>query len=928
MVSKRKLDKNTPVSAATSKTGKTGKFQPRPFAESRDSQELAVTSPEQRVTSPPVDHTPISDGVARHSHVTAPAPIQAKLTIGEPNDRYEQEADQIAEQVVEQLHRPAASRTITATSAPSQDSSLSPEQPSVSSHPIQRKAASETPANPSTELEQQIQVAQSGGQPLAPELQTQMGQQLGADLSRVRIHTDSQADTLNRSIQAKAFTTNQDIFFRNGAYQPNSKAGQKLIAHELVHTVQQGSSPIVQRQGTTPTLSAAHQSLQTSTRFLQRKRVIVTAKTSIHKREEGKDQGKIKSTNISPGSIVEVSDTDSEHIKDSQGNIRWFYKKGGGGYIRASKVLVLSGSATPSGNPKGEEDLLGGFNESVLGTTEGGLSDKSGAIEDEHKEAEKSGMLDPNAESPDTSELDTAAGAFGVTTGLLGMALSFKKIFANNEKGLAEVITRVGRSALVGLGKAAAGISGIVGANSEENSSGAERASAASEWTSGFAGAIETLSGAVKTVRKIVEVIRIWGSDDEYSKPERAKLGSEIVSSVLSTAKGAVESVKRFMDIFDSSTEGLAQAIPGLGIAISAVKMIVQGYYLSESAVHLHKIRTISPDLMAEKRPGNVSEEEFDRARKDYKSDRAKLSNLEHRKQSKEAKNESRQAAIDSLEQKEEELEQERKTIEDNLTQWRQQQKQSPSKELEEEIKRGERNIKRIDDELNGTKWTSGIRQKKRDLTTKRDATQRKVTGADKDIERMRGSVASYDVTQDDLEEIDLAKELKSGNRKRIVRQSIHLGTELTKIAAEIATLSGAGAHAGIALKASAAGVDVSLPFFRALKQYGRKKAAKNQAKGKQGGLSQSLFNADKSDMAKLSERKRHTLTIFKMVNNLNNDIPAPGTAPTEEQSKKIKRVQVFIEATGCDTQQLYRLNGDPEKQAALILQSFYKREF
>jgi hypothetical protein len=62
----------------------------------------------------------------------------------------------------------------------------------------------------------------------------------GTDFSSVRVHTDSGADTLNKELNAKAFTTGQDIFFRRGEYSPGSDGGKKLIAHELTHVVQQG----------------------------------------------------------------------------------------------------------------------------------------------------------------------------------------------------------------------------------------------------------------------------------------------------------------------------------------------------------------------------------------------------------------------------------------------------------------------------------------------------------------------------------------------------------------------------------------------------------------------------------------------------------------------------------------------------------------
>ena len=62
---------------------------------------------------------------------------------------------------------------------------------------------------------------------------------MGADFSKVRVHTDVTSNQLNQSIHARAFTTGQDVFFKQGAYNPSSKDGQKLIAHELTHVVQQ-----------------------------------------------------------------------------------------------------------------------------------------------------------------------------------------------------------------------------------------------------------------------------------------------------------------------------------------------------------------------------------------------------------------------------------------------------------------------------------------------------------------------------------------------------------------------------------------------------------------------------------------------------------------------------------------------------------------
>lgn len=83
-----------------------------------------------------------------------------------------------------------------------------------------------------------------GGQPLDTALQKQASDAMGHDLSGVRVHTSPEADDLSHQLGAKAFTTNQDVFFREGAYEPHSSAGQELIAHELTHVVQQSSGAV------------------------------------------------------------------------------------------------------------------------------------------------------------------------------------------------------------------------------------------------------------------------------------------------------------------------------------------------------------------------------------------------------------------------------------------------------------------------------------------------------------------------------------------------------------------------------------------------------------------------------------------------------------------------------------------------------------
>ncbi|NJL46812.1 MAG: DUF4157 domain-containing protein [Leptolyngbyaceae cyanobacterium SM2_5_2] len=167
---------------------------------------------------PPADSPPANPPPSETNQPT----IQAKLTLGEPNDLYEQEADQVASQAG---HVP-----------------LAPVQAKPHITPlVQRQSEGQGSIDP--QVEQGIHQTQGGGQPLHQSVQRSMEHALGADFRGVRIHADGKADQLNRALSARAFTTGQDIYFKQGEYQPGSQVGQKLLAHELVHTIQQSPHP-------------------------------------------------------------------------------------------------------------------------------------------------------------------------------------------------------------------------------------------------------------------------------------------------------------------------------------------------------------------------------------------------------------------------------------------------------------------------------------------------------------------------------------------------------------------------------------------------------------------------------------------------------------------------------------------------------------
>jgi hypothetical protein len=88
-----------------------------------------------------------------------------------------------------------------------------------------------------------IATANGSGHTLDVGTRERMSPHIGDSLSDVRVHTDSTADSLARSVSARAFTTGTDVYFAAGEYQPGTKSGDSLLAHELTHVAQQRGAP-------------------------------------------------------------------------------------------------------------------------------------------------------------------------------------------------------------------------------------------------------------------------------------------------------------------------------------------------------------------------------------------------------------------------------------------------------------------------------------------------------------------------------------------------------------------------------------------------------------------------------------------------------------------------------------------------------------
>ena len=174
--------------------------------------------------------------------------LQAKLRIGQPGDVYEQEADRVAAQVM-RMPEPGVQREVepeeeeeeTLQTKPLVDQITPPVQRQVEEEEemLQAKSREDATSEVSNDLESQINAIKDGGQPLAESERAFFEPRFGTDFSRVRVHTDTWADESARALNARAFTVGQHIVFRKGHYAPRTGSGQYLLAHELVHTVQQ-----------------------------------------------------------------------------------------------------------------------------------------------------------------------------------------------------------------------------------------------------------------------------------------------------------------------------------------------------------------------------------------------------------------------------------------------------------------------------------------------------------------------------------------------------------------------------------------------------------------------------------------------------------------------------------------------------------------
>jgi len=160
----------------------------------------------------------------------AAAGIQGKLAVSQPGDRYEVEADQVADRVMRMTEIPGTS--------PKSGGSTGR---TTAVDVVQRVASLRAAGASAPSIVHEV--LRSPGHPLPASAHAFFAPRFGRDFSAVRVHSDQKAAESAQAVDAVAYTAGKDIVFAAGRYALGTTAGQRLIAHELAHVVQQGAAP-------------------------------------------------------------------------------------------------------------------------------------------------------------------------------------------------------------------------------------------------------------------------------------------------------------------------------------------------------------------------------------------------------------------------------------------------------------------------------------------------------------------------------------------------------------------------------------------------------------------------------------------------------------------------------------------------------------
>jgi hypothetical protein len=226
-------------------------------AEKREGERSNSANPHLRISSPLAGWQRKSlspnDSHPRHESCPLAAPVRrssptlmrtpaSRLTVNHPNDAFEQEANRVADRVMRMPDPAATAPQFSAAGASLQRKCSECEKEDEGEGKLQRKKAGAAPTVAPSLVHQ---VLSTPGQPLDRSTRAFMEPRFGHDFSHVRVHTDATAEKSATAVNALAYTVGNHVVFASGQYMPATATGQRLMAHELGHVMQQTQSPIL-----------------------------------------------------------------------------------------------------------------------------------------------------------------------------------------------------------------------------------------------------------------------------------------------------------------------------------------------------------------------------------------------------------------------------------------------------------------------------------------------------------------------------------------------------------------------------------------------------------------------------------------------------------------------------------------------------------
>jgi len=419
-------------------------------------------------------------------------------------------------------------------------------------------------------------------------------------------------------------------------------------------------------------------------------------------------------------------------------------------------------------------------------------------------------------------------------TGLIGLVKGFKDL--GDPEATAADLFETAMKIEQGVMKTGESVSKLV--HTAKNSGTPTTASKFGSTFEGYGAAFGAIHEGFVGMRKLVKLVN---ERQDYSTSEKAAKSAEVGAHVLESAKNIVLSVKSFIELVNGAASGgLMSAVPALGIAVSAAKLIMDGYYLAKS--------NTNRKLMNERREAIQGKTDMSGASEFYRSTDAGIAN------------------------KKQVIKEDKARINDPKT---------------------------------------GSRAKKR--------LKKRIKTLEEEIIVLQTKKSTDKLSRDDVAEYTMATEFRDANTKRVIRQGVHIGAEFTKIAGEIAILTGVGALGGVVTKGVATAVDSSLPAVRAAKQAGRDISGRKVAKGKKNHFD--MFDHTKSTAAKADFRLKQIKYLIRMIVNVNYK-------KLRDNSPEVKTVVNYLQVSGVDTKKLFKKNGDPQTQINMLLDAIQTREF